>query len=118
MAKHVRIYTTPMCGYCMAAKRMLAEKGIAFEETNLAGDPELRAKISTEAGGWSTVPMIFVGDHFVGGFQELAGLHRQNKLMDLVKPSSSGVATCFKDRLVTTFMVMGGAFTVCFGCFF
>ena len=80
MAKHVRIYTTPMCGYCMAAKRMLAEKGIAFEETNLAGDPELRAKISTEAGGWSTVPMIFVDDQFIGGFTDLVAFDKEHGL--------------------------------------
>ena len=50
------------------AKRLFDDLGIRFREIPLDGDPELRWRIAATAGNWPTVPMIFVGDHFVGGY--------------------------------------------------
>ena len=45
--KDIEIYTTPTCGYCHAAKRLLTTKGASFREINVAGDPALRQEMMT-----------------------------------------------------------------------
>lgn len=81
---HVEIYTTPWCGYCVAAKRLLERKGIAYEETDVSGDPEMRKKMMERAGGRYTVPQIFIGGRHVGGSDELHTLERAGKLDQLL----------------------------------
>ena len=76
----VRMYSTAICPYCTQAKRLFDSLSIQFDEIKLDSDPELRMKLSEENGGWRTVPMIFIGDEFIGGFQELAGLHSSGQL--------------------------------------
>jgi glutaredoxin 3 len=81
----VRIYTRRWCGYCFAARRMLTKLKIDFEEIPLDRDPELRRSLSEANNHWSTVPMIFIGDHFVGGFTDLARIHRKGQLETLLE---------------------------------
>ena len=69
--KKIKIYTTQYCGFCHAAKRLLSANGLDFEEIPLDGNPEKRAELSKSLGGYSTVPMIFVDDTFIGGYTEL-----------------------------------------------
>lgn len=76
----VEIYTTPLCGYCQAAKRLLKSKDVSFSETDVSGDPELRAQMTQRANGRRTVPQIFIGDTHVGGYDDLAKLERDGKL--------------------------------------
>lgn len=76
----VTIYTTPFCGYCLAAKRLLGARGVAFTEIDVDGAPELRAEMTQRAGGRRTVPQIFVGDTHVGGFTDLAALDGDGRL--------------------------------------
>lgn len=85
----VRIYTKRWCGFCIAAKRLFTSLGIPFEEIPVDRDPELRWEVSARAGNWPTVPMIFVGDHFVGGFTEASALHRTGNLLSLCKPAAA-----------------------------
>ena len=59
---------------------LLKQKGLKFQDIPVDGDPDLREQASQKAGGYRTVPMIFIDDRFVGGFTELAELSRQNKL--------------------------------------
>ena len=58
--KDIIIYTTPTCGYCHAAKRLLTTKGASFHEISVAGDPALRQEMMTRSGR-QTVPQIFIG---------------------------------------------------------
>ncbi len=80
MAKNVKLYTTDYCPYCTQAKTLLKGEGIAFEEIDLTNDKELRAKLSEENNGYRTVPMIFIGDEFIGGFQDLAKIKGSGEL--------------------------------------
>ncbi|MDX2438602.1 MAG: glutaredoxin domain-containing protein [Acidobacteriota bacterium] len=82
----VRIYTKKWCGFCFAARRLFKSLGIEFEEIPVDRDPELRRQVSGRAGNWPTVPMIFVGDDFVGGYTEAAALHRKDQLLPLCRP--------------------------------
>ncbi|SFH05092.1 glutaredoxin 3 [Palleronia marisminoris] len=76
----VEIYTTPLCGYCHAAKRLLKSKDVSFSETDVSRDPDLRAKMTQRANGSRTVPQIFIDDTHVGGYDDLAKLERDGKL--------------------------------------
>lgn len=78
----IKMYTTPFCGFCTAAKRLLDERGYGYEDVDVSQDPETRSQVSRDVGGWPTVPMIFVGDEFVGGYQELSTWDRSGKLAE------------------------------------
>ena len=72
--KPVTIYTTPTCGYCAAAKRLLSSKGVSFEEIDVASAPGRRVEMTQRAMGRRTVPQIFIGDTHVGGCDDLYAL--------------------------------------------
>lgn len=78
--KPVEIFTTPACGYCHAAKRLLTQKGVAFAETDVSRDPALRAAMVQRAGGRRTVPQIFIGGIHVGGCDDLYALDGAGRL--------------------------------------
>ena len=82
--KPVEIYTSPLCGYCHAAKRLLAQKGVSFSEVNVLAQPERKAEMIQRANGGRTVPQIFIGDVHVGGSDELHALERAGKLDTLL----------------------------------
>lgn len=84
----VRIYTRGWCGYCVAARRLLAKLEIAFDEVPLDKDRELRRSLSQANNNWPTLPMIFIGKHFVGGYTELSRLHRRGQLQALLEGTS------------------------------
>ena len=76
----VTIYTTRFCPYCIAAKRLLASKKIAFEEIAVDGRRDLRETMTARAGGAYTVPQIWIGDVHVGGCDELYALENAGRL--------------------------------------
>ncbi len=80
----VEIYTTPTCGYCQAAKRLLTQKGVNFEEIDVSRDPDLRVAMMDRAGGRRTVPQIFIGARHVGGCDDLYALDEAGKLDPLL----------------------------------
>lgn len=77
---NVTLYTSPMCGFCHAAKRMLTDKGISYAEIDVAGDPAKRQEMLKRANGGHTVPQIFIGETHVGGYDDMAALERDGKL--------------------------------------
>ena len=78
--KTVRIYTTPICPYCVRAKSLLSKKGASFEEIDVMMDPDARREMEDKSGGARTVPQIFIGDTHVGGCDDLHALEREGKL--------------------------------------
>ncbi|MEA2934042.1 MAG: glutaredoxin 3 [Variibacter sp.] len=80
----VEIYTTPWCGYCRAAKALLARKGLAYTEIDVSADPERRREMLARAKGRWTVPQIFIGETHVGGSDDLHALERAGKLDPLL----------------------------------
>jgi len=77
--KKVTIYTTPSCPYCVRSKELLAAKGVRYNEVDVAVDAEKRAEMSQKYN-WMTVPMIVIGDEFIGGYDDLAKLEAEGKL--------------------------------------
>ena len=82
--KQVEIYTSPLCGYCHAAKRLLTGKGVSFAEIDVSRDPARRQEMMSRASGRHTVPQIFIGDTHVGGYDDLSALERSGKLDPLL----------------------------------
>ena len=78
----ILLYTTPFCGYCRAAKRLLTERALEFEEIDVSSDRDKRAEMLDRASGQRTVPQIFIHGRHVGGYDELAMLEREGKLDD------------------------------------
>jgi glutaredoxin 3 len=82
--KPVEIYTSPLCGFCHAAKRLLSKKGVEFTEIDVLRAPDRKPEMIQRAQGGRTVPQIFVGDVHVGGCDELYALERDGKLDGLL----------------------------------
>lgn len=78
MINNIKIYTTSSCPYCDAAKRLLQERQLTFEEIDVS-DPDKKNELKKKTG-WRTVPQIFVNDQLIGGYQELAEMDRNGKL--------------------------------------
>lgn len=78
----VTIYTTPICPFCLMAKRLLAQKGVEYDEIDVS-DRARRAEM-TERAGHHTVPQIFVGETHVGGCDDLYALDRAGRLDPLL----------------------------------
>jgi glutaredoxin 3 len=76
----VTIYTKSWCPYCHAAKDLLREKTVAFDEIDVTTDRDGQAAMAQRAGGRSSVPQIFIGDTHVGGCDDLHALDRAGKL--------------------------------------
>lgn len=88
----VVIYTTRICPYCISAKHLLSSKRVAYEEIPVDGDPAIREKMTQRANGRRTVPQIFIGDHHVGGRDELFMLEQSGELDALLSSNNAGVA--------------------------
>ncbi|HET7084418.1 MAG TPA: glutaredoxin 3 [Rhizomicrobium sp.] len=82
--KPVRMYTTPICPYCVRAKSLLQRKGVEVEEVDVFMDVEAREEMQAKTGGARSVPQIFIGDTHVGGCDELYALEREGKLDPLL----------------------------------
>ena len=80
----VTIYTTPVCPYCIAAKRLLDSKGVSYTNIDLFDEPNRRAEMMQRAKGRHTVPQIFIGETHVGGCDDLHALERRGKLDPLL----------------------------------
>lgn len=77
---NIEIYTSPLCGFCHAAKRLLTQKGATFTEIDVLSHPDRKPEMIERANGGRTVPQIFIGDTHVGGCDELFALDRAGKL--------------------------------------
>jgi glutaredoxin 3 len=75
----VTIYTRKFCGYCSAAKNLLADKGVAFDEIDATGEPEKRREMIERTGRF-TFPQIFVGNRHIGGCDDLYTLQAKGEL--------------------------------------
>lgn len=80
----VEIYTSPTCGFCHAAKRLLRDKGVAFTEIDIRANPDRKPEMINRAGGRMTVPQIFIGDTHVGGCDDLFALENRGGLDPLL----------------------------------
>ena len=67
--KQITIYSTPTCHFCHMTKEFLKEKNIPFTDYNVATDLEKRKEM-VEKSGQMGVPVIFIGDEMMIGFNK------------------------------------------------
>ena len=82
--KPVEIYTSPLCGFCHAAIRLLDSKKAAYTTVNISAQPAKRPEMIQRANGRSTVPQIFIDGKHIGGYDDLSLLNAQGKLDKLL----------------------------------
>lgn len=76
----IEIYTSPWCGYCAMAKRLLDKKGAEYVEFDVTREPGRREEMMRRADGRRTVPQIFIDGRHVGGCDQLYELDFDGKL--------------------------------------
>lgn len=77
--KHIEVYSTENCPWCVHAKTLLQNKGLDYEEINISTDT-VRALEMVDRSGRRTVPQIFIDYEPIGGFDELSQLDKAGKL--------------------------------------
>lgn len=81
----VVLYTTPTCPYCINAKILLEDKGVPYTNININDiTADGRAQLFEKTDGYRTVPQIFIGDTFIGGYDQLNALNQSGKLDEML----------------------------------
>lgn len=84
-APEVLIYLTNWCPYCSRARALLDAKGVSYTTVDVDSVPGKRDEMIARSGR-RTVPQIYVGDHHVGGCDDLYELDRTGGLEPLLRP--------------------------------
>jgi glutaredoxin 3 len=84
---NVIVYTTDPCSFCGRVKQLLNARQIAFDEINLARDPDGRAELLAKTGMMS-FPQVIIGDKLVGGFQETLAADQSGELAALLNAAA------------------------------
>ena len=79
----IDIYTSPLCGYCTIAKKLLVKKGVDFNDFDVLTDPSLKPTMVERSNGSKTVPQIFINKQHIGGLEQLVSLD-QNGTLDKI----------------------------------
>ena len=85
------VYQSPLCPFCHFAKRLLKKRGLVFESINVQLSSAKKEEMIQRAKRL-TVPQIFIGETHVGGYDELAALDRNGRLMPLVEAEARRAA--------------------------
>jgi len=87
MSNQVIMYSTRFCPYCVRARFLLDSKNVDYTDIGVDAKPALRREM-LEKSGRHTVPQIWIGEHHVGGYDDLARLEHQGQLDELLKQVS------------------------------
>ena len=82
--KKVIIYSGETCPHCSAAKALLKSKNVDYEEIDIWKDPAKAKEMLQKTNGARTIPQIFIGDHHVGGNDQLQEANRNGELDKLL----------------------------------
>ena len=81
----VTMYCTEVCPYCVRAVQLLNKRGVTeIEKIRIDLQPELMADMIKKTGR-RTVPQIYIGEHHVGGFDDMAELDSLGGLIPLLQ---------------------------------
>ena len=79
----VTLYTTDRCPYCVQAKKLLDKRGVAYDEINLARDPDGRTELVGKTG-MMTFPQVLIDGELIGGYNETAAADKSGRLQELL----------------------------------
>ncbi len=80
---NVIMYAKPSCPYCKMAAHLLHSKKIAYKVIDIRGSRLLRLEMESKSGR-NTVPQIFIGDHHVGGYDDLSAADARGEIDSLL----------------------------------
>ncbi|MDC3091599.1 glutaredoxin 3 [Rickettsiales bacterium] len=83
--KKITIYSSLICPYCIAAKKLLISEGLGFDEIIIDNKPELKDEMIKKTNGNYTVPQIFFDDELIGGFDQLSILNKNKSIKSLIE---------------------------------
>ena len=79
------MYSTKFCPYCVMAEKLLRSKGVKeIEKIRVDLEPERLVEM-LEKTGRKTVPQIYIGETYVGGYDDLSALNRNSGLIKLLE---------------------------------
>ena len=81
LVSDIVLYTTAWCGYCIRARALLDDLGLGYEQISLDHDPGFRQRVYDLGRQW-TVPLVVIDGQPIGGYDELAALHRSGALAE------------------------------------
>ncbi|MEZ5501795.1 MAG: glutaredoxin 3 [Halioglobus sp.] len=84
MSTGVILYTTRFCPYCIRARNLLDDKGVAYTDIAVDNNPALRREMMDRSGR-TTVPQIWIGERHIGGCDDMLLLERQGRLDELLE---------------------------------
>lgn len=79
----VTVYTKDYCPYCTAAKSLLKDNNVPFQEVKIESNDDETWKNLVKRSGMRTVPQIFHNDKLIGGFDQLSALNKTQGLEHL-----------------------------------
>jgi glutaredoxin 3 len=82
--KKVTVYSGDPCPSCAAAKALLKSKNVEYEEFDIWKDSAKAKEMLQKTNGARTIPQIFIGDHHVGGNDQLQEANRSGELDKLL----------------------------------
>lgn len=80
----ITVYLTQTCPFCNMAKKLLDGKGLTYETIDVGRDAALWGDMQAKSGR-NTVPQIFIGEHHVGGFDDLSAADQSGELDRLIQ---------------------------------
>ena len=76
----IEIYTSPNCGFCNAAKRLLERKGLDYKEIDVLIEPDKKREMTERTGGFTSVPQVFVSGEYLGDCSEIMEMDQEGAL--------------------------------------
>ena len=79
---HVVMYSTTVCPYCVAAERLLKQRGVEqIEKILIDREPGKREEMMTRTNR-RTVPQIYIDERHIGGFDDLSSRLVENPMIE------------------------------------
>ena len=69
MRMAVKVYSTPVCPWCIKAKELLKQKGVKFEEFDVSSNEKARNEM-LEKTGQLGVPVLDINGTVIVGFDQ------------------------------------------------
>ncbi len=85
----IEIYTSPFCGFCNAAKKLLEKKGVAYTEFDVMMNGAKRQEMIERSGGLTSVPQIFVDGEHLGDCMDIMAMDEDGELDSRLKLSGA-----------------------------
>jgi glutaredoxin 3 len=82
--KKITIYSGNPCPFCAAAKALLKTKDVEIEEFDIRKDPAKAKEMLQKTNGARSIPQIFIGNHYVGGNDQLQAANKSGELDKLL----------------------------------